>query len=213
MAPLSSIRGLILLSRVTEDPKEQREIIAMMEGQVDNLQKFIRDISDYSRNTRLEVQKQKVLVNKLIRTILETLRSHPHTEKIKIELDIPADLIIYSDPARLQIILSNLIGNAIKYMDPGKETPMLKVSVMVHESYMRFIIQDNGLGIPGNHIHKIFDMFYQANEKAEGSGLGLYIVKQTVEKLNGTVLVASEFNLGTTFTVVIPVYTDPDTTG
>lgn len=98
-------------------------------------------------------------------------------------------------------------------MDPGKETPMLKVSVMVHESYMRFIIQDNGLGIPGNHIHKIFDMFYQANEKAEGSGLGLYIVKQTVEKLNGTVLVASEFNLGTTFTVVIPVYTDPDTTG
>lgn len=213
MAPLSSIRGLILLSRVTEDPKEQREIITMMEGQVNNLQKFIRDISDYSRNTRLEVQKQKVLVNKLIRTILETLRSHPHTEKIKIELDIPADLIIYSDPARLQIILSNLIGNAIKYMDPGKETPMLKVSVMVHESYMRFIIQDNGLGIPGNHIHKIFDMFYQANEKAEGSGLGLYIVKQTVEKLNGTVLVASEFNLGTTFTVVIPVYTDPDTTG
>lgn len=212
MAPLSSIRGLIHLSRVTEDQKDQHEIINMMESQVDNLQKFIRDISDYSRNTRLEIQKQKVLVSKLIRTILETLRSHPHTEKIKIELDVPADLVIYSDPARLQIVLSNLIGNAIKYMDPDKETPMLKVSASVRESHIRFIIQDNGLGIPAKHIHKIFDMFYQASEKAEGSGLGLYIVKQTVEKLMGTILVASEFQLGTTFTVVIPVYNNPDST-
>lgn len=209
MAPLSSVRGLIHLSRVTENEKELRELIEMMDGRVDDLQKFIRDISDYSRNTRLEVQMKKVQVSKLIRTILENLRSHPHTEKVKIELDVPTDLTIYSDSARLQIILSNLIGNAIKYMDAAKGNPMLKISADLRESHIRFIVQDNGLGIPANHIHKIFDMFYQANEKSEGSGLGLYIVKQAVEKLNGTILVASELQLGSTFTVVIPVHTQP----
>lgn len=210
MAPLSSVRGLIHLSRVTESEKELRELIEMMDGRVDDLQKFIRDISDYSRNTRLDVQKKKVLVSKLVRTILENLRSHPHTEKVKIELDVPTDLVIYSDPSRLQIILGNLIGNAIKYMDPAKENPMLKISATLRESHIRFMVQDNGLGIPSKHIHKIFDMFYQANERAEGSGLGLYIVKQAVEKLKGTILVASELQLGSTFTVVIPVYSEPD---
>ncbi|MCW5909912.1 MAG: HAMP domain-containing histidine kinase [Cyclobacteriaceae bacterium] len=210
MAPLSSVRGLIHLGRVTEDTKELREIIEMMDGRVDDLQKFIRDISDYSRNTRLDIQKKKVLVSKLIRTILENLRSHPHTEKVKIELDVAADLVIYSDQSRLQIILSNLVGNAIKYMDPAKEKPTLKISARLRESHIRFIVQDNGLGIPPRHIHRIFDMFYQANEKAEGSGLGLYIVKQTVEKLKGTILVASEYQLGSTFTVVIPVYSEPE---
>ncbi len=210
MAPLSSVRGLIHLSRVTEGEKELRELIEMMDGRVDDLQKFIRDISDYSRNTRLEIQKQKVFVSKHIRTILENLRSHPHTEKVKIELDVPTDLVIYSDPSRLQIVLGNLIGNAIKYMDPAKANPMLKISATLRESHIRFIVQDNGLGIPAKHIHRIFDMFYQANEKAEGSGLGLYIVKQTVEKLKGTILVASEYQIGSTFTVVIPVYNEPD---
>jgi signal transduction histidine kinase len=210
MAPLSSVRGLIHLSRVTEDPKEVRELIEMMDGRVDDLQKFIRDISDYSRNTRLDVQKQKVLVSKLIRSILENLRSHPNTDKVKIELDIASDLVIYSDPSRLQIILGNLLANSIKYMDPIKQNPMLKISATLRESHVRFIVQDNGLGIPASHIPKIFNMFYQANEKAEGSGLGLYIVKQTVEKLKGTILVASELQLGSTFTVVIPVYSEPD---
>ncbi|MBX2896722.1 MAG: HAMP domain-containing histidine kinase [Cyclobacteriaceae bacterium] len=210
MAPLSSVRGLIHLSRVTESEKELRELIEMMEGRVDDLQKFIRDISDYSRNTRLDIQKKKVLVSKLVRTILENLRSHPHTEKVKIELDVPPDMVIFSDPTRLQIILGNLISNAIKYMDPAKENPLLKISATLRENHVRFIVQDNGLGIPSNQIHKIFDMFYQANEKAEGSGLGLYIVKQTVEKLNGTILVASELQLGSTFTVVVPVYSKPD---
>jgi signal transduction histidine kinase len=210
MAPLSSVRGLIHLSRVTETEKELRELIEMMDGRVDDLQKFIRDISDYSRNTRLGIQKKKVQVSKLIRTILENLRAHPHIEKVKVELDVASDLVIYSDPSRLQIVLANLLGNAIKYMDPAKENPMLKISATLRESHIRFIVQDNGLGIPANHIPKIFDMFYRANETAEGSGLGLYIVKQTVEKLKGTILVASELQLGSTFTVVIPVYAEPD---
>jgi len=210
MAPLSSVRGLIHLSRVTTDTKELRELIEMMDGRVDDLQKFIRDISDYSRNTRLDIQKRKVAVSKLIRSILENLRSHPHTEKVKIELDVPAELVIYSDPSRLQIVLGNLLSNAIKYMDPAKEKPMIKISATLRKSHIRLIVQDNGLGISSQHIQKIFDMFYQANEKAEGSGLGLYIVKQTVEKLNGTILAASEYTLGSTFTVVIPVYDESD---
>ncbi|MBX2901747.1 MAG: HAMP domain-containing histidine kinase [Cyclobacteriaceae bacterium] len=211
MAPLSSVRGLINLSRVTTDATEVRQLIELMDGRVDDLQKFIRDITDYSRNTRLEVQKKKVMVSKLIRTILEILRAHPHSEKVKVDLDVPADLVIYSDPSRLQIVLSNLIANAIKYMDPGKSAPVLKVSATLRESHIKFIIQDNGLGIPPDHIQRIWDMFYQANEKSEGSGLGLYIVRQTVEKLRGTILVASEMGLGSTFTVIIPVFNAPDT--
>jgi signal transduction histidine kinase len=204
MAPLSSLKGLIHLAKLTEDPKEIRECTQMMEGRVNSLQKFIRDISDYARNTRTDVIKEKILINKITRSVLENLTFYPHAEKIKILFNIPPDLEIISDPSRIQIIISNLISNAMKYSDLTKENPFIKINAAIDNNNFQLQIEDNGVGIRADYINNIFNMFYQANEKSEGSGLGLYIVKQAIEKLNGTITVTSTHQIGTTFQIRIP---------
>jgi signal transduction histidine kinase len=208
MAPLSSVKGLINLAKITEDPEEIRQCLSMMEGRVISLQKFIKDISDYARNTRTQVATEKFLVNKIILSVLENLRFYPYAEKIKFNVDIPPDLEIQSDPSRIQIIAGNLISNSIKYADIDKENPYIGIKASLIDGKLQFIVSDNGLGIQPEYLNQIFDMFYQANEKSEGSGLGLYIVKQAFEKLSGTIEVTSKNGAGTSFQVTIPVNKD-----
>ncbi|MBK7650869.1 MAG: HAMP domain-containing histidine kinase [Flammeovirgaceae bacterium] len=163
----------------------------MMQGRVENLQKFIRDISDYSRNTRTSITLQTFSIDKVIRNILESLQFYPNAEKINLRINVSPDLLLTSDLSRFQIIVSNLISNGFKYSDPSKENSFIDISATSKNEQLELAIKDNGLGIQSKFIEKIFDMFYQANERSEGSGLGLYIVKQAVEKLNGSINVTS----------------------
>lgn len=205
MAPLSSVKGLINITRITDNPSDIEVCISMMEERVTSLQKFISDISDYSRNTRVEIVYKTVLVHKLARSILEGLQFYPNVSNINIELNIPSDLEIISDPNRLQIILSNLISNAIKYADLNKESPYIKISSTILFDKIQFTIEDNGVGIKEDLVNSIFEMFFQANEKSEGSGLGLYIVKQSLNKLNGTIQARSTYGIGTRFEINLPL--------
>ncbi len=200
-APLSSIRGLILLTERESDPSEMKQYIAMMKTRVNNLDKFITDISDYSRNSRTEIVKISTPVKKVIRDVLENLRYYPGSDSVKIELNVPDELLIVTDPMRLQMVLGNLISNAFKYYDPDKEDCYIKISVTCEDALLNLIIEDNGIGISPELVPRIFDMFFQAHEKSTGSGLGLYIVKETVQKLGGTIAVESAVNIGTKFTV------------
>ena len=110
----------------------------------------------------------------------------------------------YTDPVRLKIILSNLISNAIKYYNPIIKSPFIEVKIKYDTQSASIRIIDNGIGIPQTHISNIFKMFYRASEIAKGSGIGLYIVKETVEKIKGTVTVKSKVGEGTEFEITIP---------
>jgi signal transduction histidine kinase len=207
MAPLSSVRGLINLTNLAADPAEIKTYLTMMEERVMSLQKFIKDISDYSRNTRIEPIKTSFSLHKLVRSILENLRFYPNAEKIDISIEIPTDLEIVSDASRVQIILGNLITNSFKYVDLSKDNSFLIIKTTLLPNRIEIKIEDNGVGIKENYINSIFEMFFQATEKSEGSGLGLYIVKQAVEKLSGTIQVNSKYRMGTFFLVSLPLNT------
>jgi signal transduction histidine kinase len=205
MAPLSSVKGLINITRITNNPDEVDTCISMMEERVISLQKFINDISDYSRNTKIEIIYKNILVHKLVRSILEGLRFYPNVDKINIDLNISPELQILSDPKCLQTIFSNLISNSIKYIDLNKPFPFIKINAVHSNNQIQFMIEDNGVGIEDRYLNSIFEMFYQANEKSEGSGLGLYIAKQSAQKLNGRIQVYSEFGIGTRFEINLPL--------
>ena len=102
-------------------------------------------------------------------------------------------------------MLANLISNAFKYSKQGKGNAFIKITATILEAGVEISIQDNGSGIDRQYLPKIFDMFFQANEKSEGSGLGLYIVKETLEKIHGQIQVQSEFGKGTEFVVTLPM--------
>ena len=100
--------------------------------------------------------------------------------------------------------MNNLVSNTIKYCNPLVAKPFTHIQIVVKIDKVNIVIKDNGIGISEKHINKIFDMFYRASKYSSGTGLGLYIVKETVAKLGGKIEVISRVNEGTTFSVLLP---------
>ena len=125
-------------------------------------------------------------------------------EKIQFHNEIHARET-FTDKTRLKVILNNLISNAIKYHHHDQSDPWIKVRMLNGNKTLSIIVSDNGPGINVEHQAKIFDMFYRGTERSKGSGLGLYIVKETIAKMNGSINVESVEGQGTSFFVKIPV--------
>jgi signal transduction histidine kinase len=119
---------------------------------------------------------------------------------VKVNDNIP----FYTDSYRISVIVNNIVSNAIKYRDTKKNDSRLEVTADVTSNELSLIFRDNGIGIPEEYLPRIFEMFYRATERSEGAGLGLYIVRETVEKLYGTIAVESHVGEGTTFRVTLP---------
>jgi signal transduction histidine kinase len=119
-------------------------------------------------------------------------------------VDLQGGPLVYSDQYRLTVIFNNLISNAIKYRDTAKDKPMVNIQGMISDESLVLYFKDNGIGISAEIGDRIFDMFFRATHQDEGSGLGLYIVKEAVEKLGGQISVESALGSGTTFKIIIP---------
>jgi len=204
MAPLRSILGLVNLSSLSEDKEETRKYLLMIKDRVVELEKFIKEMSDYSKNASQSVVIEEIDVHKLIRDVLETLRFYPHAERLTVDIDIEDELSILSDHTRLKVIFSNIISNCFKYCDLDKKEPFVRVTAGRHRAMIYLEIADNGVGIKESALPKIFDMFYRAHDHGEGTGLGLYIVKETIDKLGGTIAVHSSVGKGSTFKITLP---------
>ena len=203
-APLSSVTGLINLAKENENPQEVKRYLGMMESRVNTLNKFIKDITDYSRNNRLEITRERIRVHELANEIWEALKYTPEAQVITFKNEIPEDLIIQSDTRRIHVILSNLISNAIRYHDLRKEEPYIRLQHHAVNTSHSFSVEDNGQGIAPEIQKRVFDMFYRGNESSQGSGLGLYIVKETTSKLAGSIHLNSHPRKGSTFTFTVP---------
>lgn len=102
------------------------------------------------------------------------------------------------------MVVSNLLANALRYHDPEKTDPYVYISIQPSDAGVTISINDNGIGISRDKHEKVFDMFYRASVQSEGTGIGLYIVKETVEKLNGTITLISEPGVGSDFSIYLP---------
>lgn len=100
-----------------------------------------------------------------------------------------------------KMVLGNLLSNAVKYHSRDRELPFVEVKFEKGDGSVAFTITDNGEGIPPEHQEKVFDMFYRASTTSQGTGLGLFIVKETLARIHGTIQMASHYGRGTTFTV------------
>lgn len=203
-APLSSVLGLISIAEKTQDPQEVRQCLTMMKERIHHLEEFIHEIIDYSRNSRVEVKRIHTNLYELVNDVVEKLRHAEGSENIFVKYDIPKDLDLKTDESRLKVVLNNLIGNSIKYSDADKENQFISVKTSKAQDHVSIFVEDNGVGISQEHHSKIFDMFYRASEKSQGSGLGLYIVRETVQKLGGNISFESTLGQGTKFEIVIP---------
>lgn len=203
-APLTSVMGLINIADRSDDPREVKRYLGMMKDRVHSLDKFIKDITDYSRNNRLDIGREKVNLSELADEVWESLKYAPEAENIHFHIDIPKEACVESDKNRLRVIMANLISNAIRYHDGRKQHKFIKLQHQMNGKVFYLKVEDNGQGIPAEYHTKIFDMFYRANESSKGSGLGLYIVNEALMKLSGSIHLDSAPGVGSTFTIKLP---------
>ncbi|WP_165932691.1 PAS domain S-box protein [Flavobacterium cellulosilyticum] len=202
-SPLTSILGLInFVEAETCEPDTLKHVL-MIRDSVNRLDNFIKNILNYSRNNRVSLKVQKIALHKNINEIVNSCMGNPDTKNIDFIIDINEQQPFYTDQIRLNTIIENLLSNAIKYHKEEGANNFIKINCFSDANTLKLTITDNGIGIDPKHHTKIFDMFYRLASKKVGSGIGLYIVKDTVEMLNGTITIDSELNKGTSFIITL----------
>jgi len=203
-SPITSLKGLVQLTlHENKEPKVEK-YLNLMNSVIEKLDNFIKEIIDFSRNKRIAINAEHLSLKTIIEESLAQNKYLPGARNILIEKEINVDTI-YNDALRIKIILNNLISNAVKYSDEQKNNRQIKVRTGKSGTHYIIEVEDNGIGILKEYHERIFDMFFVTENNQKGTGLGLYIVKETVEKLNGTINVESQKNIGTKFTIKIPV--------
>ena len=203
-APLTSIMGVINLTKLLPELKVGEEYFKMIEGRVLKLDDFIKKIIDYYKNARAETVNERIEFDVFINSIWETFRNQ--NPSIIFKLNVNDNIEFIGDAFRLKIILENLVSNAIKYQNPSSEIKKIDVVVKTNADDLHIVISDNGIGINNIFLDNIFDLFFRTEDalNAEGTGIGLYLVKETLTKIGGKVEVESQLMKGTSFHVVIP---------
>lgn len=204
-APLKSILGLINLSEKENDSNENlRLYLQMIEKSVLKLEEFIFSIVEYSMNANRALKSEKIDMVKMIEEVLEELKEFSHLKEINIIKNVKLEREFISDPVRIKIVINNLVTNAVKYHDLTKEDPYIKINAHHKNGSVHIDVIDNGSGIDDQYQEKVFDMFYRASTNSSGSGLGLYIIKETVNNLKGTISLKSKVGSGTSVQIILP---------
>ncbi len=203
-SPLSSILGLVNLAHLDSTAENHLVYLNKIEGRIKKLDEFIKSMLNYARVNRSEVLYEQINLRETIDNCIQELEYLDNFPSVKTKLIIKNEEVSFkSDPLRMKIVVSNIVSNAYKYYNPYQKS-YLKIQAVITPHVVDIMFKDNGIGIKNEHLKKVFDMFYRATEKSQGSGLGMYIVKQAVDKLRGKIKVKSIFGKGTAIKIILP---------
>lgn len=202
-SPLSSIMGLVNLANLDKDSASRDNYLAKIGGRIKKLDEFIRSMLDYARVNRIEIAPEMIDLNAMASNCIRELEYLENFQSIQTDVRVKKSVPFKSDPLRLKIIFSNIISNAYKYRNPEANS-FLTIKIDVNHEMAKIEFKDNGIGIKPEHLDKICNMFYRATDRSQGSGLGMYIVKQAVDRLNGDLSIKSEYGKGTQIKVALP---------
>ncbi len=201
-APLTAILGLTTAIKKMKNKDDAIEFVDLIQLKVQQADKVIKDIITLRKGQKIGLVVSKVNIRETISRIFNMLSS-PSNDKIKLHYESEID-ILYTDSDKLDTAITNIISNAMKYHDLEQENPEIRVIVKRLENEMLMIsINDNGIGIDEKYLSKIFNMFYRANKKSKGSGLGLYLTQEAIHQIEGKVEVNSVKGVGTTFKLIL----------
>jgi two-component system sensor histidine kinase/response regulator len=203
-APVKSMQGILNLARL--ERKSEDDLLFLLGKSVKKLDYFINNITDYYKNTRSEKSFNEIDFNKILKDSIEIIKESHNcsVEDINFVISVHQKTPFINDEFRLNVIISYLLSNAIKYQKIYAEDKTITIAIEVSEKSAQIKISDNGIGISDQHKDHIYKMFYRGTSQSTGSGIGLYIVKETLEKLEGKIYMTSKENQGTTFDIEIP---------
>lgn len=203
-SPIATILSIVDLARKTATDPASAQYFTLIGDRVYKLDGVIRDIMNLTANQRKEVLYTNVEFNILIDEVFEELTVIPGKSAIDFRYIKDNGNFLVTDRAHLKIALQNIIENSVKYRDVHK-LPYVEVLFQHNPNGNIITISDNGQGIPAESLDNVCDMFYRANVSTDGTGLGLYIAKEMIEKIKGTITVTSQFGVGSNVTITLPL--------
>lgn len=203
--PLSSVLGLIYLAKSEiDEPEAVSEYINLIEQSANRLDRIIGELLELSSINQEDIKYSSVQIGQLIEAILQSLAYTPEYQDVKFTVEIKTSPVVMVKKMLVKTVLQNLIHNAILYKN--YEIKEHKVTIRFEEDETDYFmsVTDNGIGMNRNMQENIFKMFFRGDRSSKGTGLGLYIVKSSVEAMGGTIEVKSKPNQGTIFKVAFP---------
>jgi len=204
--PLTSIKGSLELLTDTpgfEYTQDQRELLEICQANTERLTVLVNDILDFSKmeSSKISMHLERSEVRTMLETAVHDIEKQAKCREQIIRTEVPDHPVYVSaDPNRIVQVLTNLIGNAIKFSDPGRE---IKITVREDRDFVEIGVADQGPGIRNEDIPKLFEKFRQldgsSTRRVGGTGLGLVICKRIVEQHGGRIWVESELGKGSVF--------------
>jgi len=204
--PIATLQGLIALAKMELIEEDVLQYINNIEAVTHKLKTTISQLLKIMHLRKRTSAIGTINMEELVDEIMESFKYMGNYNKIKFNVVNNQTVPIKSDRDLLFTALSNLVENAIKYQKEKHAEPEINIKITTDEQHRTALIEvmDNGIGIPTAAKEKVFDMFYRATEKSEGAGLGLYLVKNAIERAKGSIEVLSEEGEGTTFKIKLP---------
>lgn len=201
--PLASIIGLVNVSNFEIKDELSKEYMKMIGASTQKLDHTLKELVKTMKIKDTVRFDDRIDFKELIEAKLSEFQYFKGYENITISLNVSVEKDFYSNKFLLETIFQNLIENAIKYQNESQVQSFLKIDVVSDNNKIQIIFEDNGIGIKSSVQGLIFDMYYKAVESSKGSGLGLYLVKKCVEKLEGEIELRSFIGKGSTFVITL----------
>jgi len=203
--PLASVKGLFnLLKDEPDDTKTLKYYLELIEKSVNKLEDTLSGLLEVGLSSKKDLEYSPVNIRTCLEEVIGRFENYPGRKEVIIHLTANSDLLIHTEKKIFQSIFQNLIENSIKYRKPNQNDAVTKISARRFQYGIKIKVKDNGLGMDRNLQKRAFDMFYRGHEHSEGSGLGLFIVKNNTEKLGGEISLKTSLNMGTEIWVYIP---------
>ena len=204
-SPLVSVMGLVQLIKGVELGEELKKYVDMIDHSVRKMDNLLIDLVKIVNVTQGKLTFDPIDFESMLEDILSALSHRPEFFDIIFRRNIHIGHVCRSDSSLLYSIFQNVIDNAIKYKKiENKFESLIIITIDVNQEEVKIGITDNGIGISEEFEDKVFDMFFRGTTSSSGTGLGLYIVKTSVEKLEGTVTLNSIYGKGTSVNIVFP---------
>lgn len=205
--PIATMLGLYEVMKLeTANDMTPKEYLTIIEQSVVRLNNILDELIGLTKIKEMRIEKKEIDFNRLLNQIKINLTDTPNYGLVSWQVALAVEGKVQTDETLLRIIIQNLAENALMFARLQRNEPYLKIEIEnTPKTHLQICVSDNGYGIKAEAVDKIFNMFYRASESSKGSGLGLYILKNALDKLNGTVTVKTEFGKGSSFLVTIPV--------
>ncbi|HEX8546027.1 MAG TPA: ATP-binding protein, partial [Cytophagaceae bacterium] len=204
--PLSTVKGLTQLGIMEVKEEKSLKYFNLISDRISRLDSILKDLIYIVEVTDVTIHPQKIEFYSIINESIEVLKEAYPMKNLNFILEIKTSEDFYNDYNIISTTIKNLIDNSIKYTNPEKEISDIEVKVHSYQKGVKICVIDNGIGIQNDIQAKIFDMFFRGTDQSKGSGLGLYLIKKIVDKLEGEIKVESVYLKGTKMEIYFPSY-------